>query len=101
MSCSITLTISWAPELFPVLFMGMDGKSSHSLWERKDNMARIKTTKERRVQTNVGLSPTALEAAEWMVEHQGYTSRSRLVDTLILREAKALGFVAEEYTSDE
>jgi hypothetical protein len=64
-------------------------------------MARIKTTKERRVQTNVGLSPTALEAAEWMVEHQGYTSRSRLVDTLILREAKALGFVAEEYTSDE
>lgn len=63
--------------------------------------SRRKTTKERRVQTNVGLSPTALEAAEWMVEHQGYTSRSRLVDTLILREAKALGFVAEEYTRDE
>ena len=64
-------------------------------------MARIKTTKERRVQTNVGLSPTALEAAEWMIEHQGYTSRSRLVDTLILREAKALGFFVEEYTRDD
>ncbi len=86
---------------FRLIYIGMDGKSSRSLWERKNNMARIKTTKERRVQTNVGLSPTALEAAEWMVEHWGYTSRSRLVDTLILREAKALGFVAEEYTSDE
>jgi hypothetical protein len=64
-------------------------------------MARIKTTKERRVQTNVGLSPTALEAAEWMVEHQDYTSRSRLVDTLILREAKALGFVIEEAGRDD
>ena len=64
-------------------------------------MARIKKTKERRVQTNVGLSPTAIESAEWMVDNKGYTSRSRLVETLILREAQRLGFAAEGGGADE